>query len=354
VNLRKRLVLAVMAIAVVSTVLVAPTAASGLGTWSSPTFVYAASSIQSPGYSYAASAIDGTTERYYTCHSRASGDIRDHAFLTKRTGGIVTSSASALGPSSAGWDSYHLCDPSVIRVNASYSGQSYSYAMFYLGNDQACSCHNQVGVAYSNSLDGPWVRYPSPIVAFRTGEPTSDWGAGQPSATTIDPTSGTAVLTWTEGYGGPNVGKMAMVDLDGGAPVLSGIHDITTAGLVDANGNPDDLNNFDIVYSPQRDRFYMVRERHPYPTTSPNYISTAVQILSLPGSDMWNSTGTWTVEGSIDGSLSGAARTHNPGFLRTQYGTLPNESEITVVYTTATLDPDSLWSYALSRVTAPL
>ena len=344
-----------VAFVVATVVILGPAAsASGLGAWSTPTFVYAASSIQSPGYSYAPSAIAGSTERYYTCHSRVSGDVRDHAFLTKRSGGSVASSASALAPSASGWDSYHLCDPSVIRVNATLGGQSYTHAMFYLANDMNCSCHNQIGVAYSNSLDGPWVRYGSPLVPFKAGEPSSDWGAGQPSATTIDANSGTAVLTWTEGYGGPNKGKMAMVDLDGAAPVVTGVHDITTSGLIDANGNPDDLNNFDIVYSPQRDRFYMVRERHPYPASSPNYISTALEVLSTPGSDMWGGTGTWTVEGVIDSSVSGAARTHNPGFLRTEYGTLPNENEITVVYTTATLDPGSLWSYALSRTTAAL
>ncbi|GAA1846387.1 hypothetical protein [Agromyces salentinus] len=351
-KVRKRL--GVAAIATALAIVFAPAgAASGLGSWSSPTFVYAASSIQSPGYSYAASAIAGNTERYYTCHSRSSGDVRDHAFLTKRTGGAITSSSSALGSSTSGWDSWHVCDPSVIRVNATFNGQSYSYAMFYLGNDLDCSCHNQVGVAYSNSLDGPWVKYPWPVISFSSNEPSSAWGVGQPSATTIDPNNGTAVLTWTEGYAA-NTGKMAMVDLDGGTPVVTGVHDITNAGLVDANGNPDTLNNFDIAYSSQRDRFYMVRERHPYPTTNPDYISSAVQILSLPGSDMWNGTGSWTVEGVIDASVTGAARTHNPGFLRTEYGSLPNEDELTVVYTTANLDPGSLWTYGLSRTTAAL
>lgn len=354
--MKKRTVLPGLGLVLVTGLLLSqPHAASGLGAWSTPVAVYAASSIQSPGYSYAPSAIAGSTERYYTCHSRSSGNVRDDVFLTKRTGGSVTSSGSVLTSAADGaWDDYHICDPSVIRVNALYNGVSYTYAMFYLGNDENCSCHNQVGVAYANNLDGPWTRYPNPVVAFASGEPASAWGAGQPSATTINPNDGTAVLTWTEGYSS-DVGKMAMVDLDGGSPVVTGVHNIPSAGLVDANGAPDSrLNNFDIVYSTTRDRFYMVREMHPYPTTSPNYISTSVQVLSIPGSNMWGGTGSWTVEGEIGSSLTGAARTHNPGFLRTEYGTLPNESEITVVYTTASLDPNSLWTYAISRTTAAL
>ncbi|WP_163569813.1 glycoside hydrolase family protein [Fodinicola feengrottensis] len=105
-----------------------------------------------------------------------------------------------LAGSASGWDSFHVCDPSVIRVNAVYNGVNYQYAMFYLGNDVDASAHNQVGVAYANSLDGPWVRYPLPLITFSSSD-TGQWGAGQPSATTIDPAQGTALLFWTEGYG---------------------------------------------------------------------------------------------------------------------------------------------------------
>ncbi|WP_456283790.1 hypothetical protein [Microbacterium sp. JZ101] len=333
---------------------ISPGAADAAGPWSVPTPIYAASSIQSPGYAYAPSGIDGSTERYYACHSRASGDIRDSVFLIKRVGDTVTSSTPVLSSSSSGWDSFHICDPSVVRVNSTLNGQSYTYAMFYLGNDQNCSCHNQVGVAFSNSLDGPWVKYPAPLIGFRADAGTAEWGAGQPSATTVSVAGGVVALTWTEGYSDGTVGWMARVDLLTGTPTVSGAHGVPSGGLRDADGRADFLNNFDIAYSPVRDRFYMVRERHPYPSSSPSYVSTAVEVLSIPGPDMWAGTGTWTVEGVIGSSISGTARTHNPGFVRTEFGTLPDEALLSVLISTSDPDPNSLWSYAIARTTAPL
>lgn len=349
--LTKVVMAAFLAVALVAT---ATPSAVAAGTWSTPTPVYAASSIQSPGYAYAPSAIAGATERSFVCHSRAGGDVRDDVFLVKRTGPTVTSSTSVLTASASGWDSFHICDPSVVRVDATLSGQSYDYAMFYLGNDQNCSCHNQIGVAYAHSLDGPWVKAPNPVVGFAVGASSSEWGAGQPSATTIDAAAGTVLLTWTEGYSTGTVAKLGQVSLSSGTPILSGVGVVATSGLLDSTGAADFLNNFDIAYSPQRDRFYMVREMHPYPSTSPSYISTAVQVLSISGAGMWSGTGAWTVEGVIDVSVTGASRTHNPGFLRTEYGALPDESRATVFATTSALDPDSLWSYAIVSTTASL
>lgn len=331
---------------------VVPCNPASLGPWSTPVNVYAGGDLQGTGYAYAPSVIAGSTQYTYTCHSRSTGYVRDDIFLTKRSGGAVQSSVSVLHGTS-GWDSYHNCDPSVVRVNVPYAGHTYSYAMFYLGNDVDASAHNQVGVAVADGLDGPWTKLPDPVVAY-SNSGTSEWGAGQPTATTIDAAAGSVVLCWTEGYSTGTVAKFARVDFGSGTPVRSQEHLIPTAGLTDRNGAPDFTHNFDLVYSPSRDRFYMVREGHPYPASSPAYISDHVQLDSIPGAGLWSGTGTWTVEGVIDTTRTGKARTHNPGFERTAYGTLPDESRLTVVYTSANLDPDSLWSYRLWQTTATI
>lgn len=325
----------------------------GLGPWSSPTYVYAASDIQEVGYAYAPSVIAGHPERIYTCHSRTSGVIRDDIFLTKRSGGAIISSSSVLS-AGTGWDSFHICDPSVVRVNVLHNGHTHPYAMFYLGNDVDASRHNQVGVAVADSLDGPWTRTGTPVVPY-TAADQFQWGAGQPTATTIDPDAGTVLLAWTEGYSTGTVARVAKVDFSGGTPVLTDQHALPTAGLTDSGGNPDFVNNFDLAYSPARDRFYLVREGHPYPTgSSPDYISSHVQVSSIAGSDLWSGTGSWTPEGEITTAVTGHPRTHNPGFVRTVYGTLPDESQLSVVFTTAQLDPGSLFSYELWQTTASL
>ncbi len=311
--------------------------------WSAPSYVYAASEIQSPGYSYAPSVAGG---RIYTCHSRASGLVRDDIFLTKP--GV--SSVSVLTSSASGWDSFHICDPSVVRVDVPYGGHTYSYALFYLGNDVDASRHNQVGVAVADSLDGPWTKLPAPVVPY-TGSDEFQWGAGQPTATTIDAAAGTVLLAWTEGYNTGTLGRMARVDFSSGTPVLSGRQPVPTAGLTDLKGNPDFLNNFDLVYSPRRDRFFMVREGHPYPSgSSPDYISDHVDVNSISGAGLRSGTGTWRLEGRI----SAQPRVHNPGFARTVYGTLPDESALTVVYTAAQFDPGALWTYQLWQTTTAL
>lgn len=331
--------------------------ASAIGTWSTPGLVYDPTVVQTTAYAYAPTTIPGSVDRVWTCHSRSSGTVRDDIFMTKRSGGTVVSSTSVLSGTSGAWDSFHVCDPSVVRVDVTYGGSAYSYAMFYLGNDADCSCHNQIGVAFATSLDGPWVKYPSPVIAFDPTKPTSAWGEGQPSATTVDAAAGSVVLTWSSGYtANPADTKayFAQISFAAGTPTVSSRHQIQTTGLTDLNGQPDFLNNFDIVYSWTRDTFYMVREAHPYPTSGPDYISSSVQVASLPGSAMWSGSGAWTVIGDIGSSVSGAARTHNPGFSRSIYGTLPDESRIEVGFSTADLDPGSLWTYKVYSTSATL
>ncbi|ADB33547.1 hypothetical protein Kfla_4520 [Kribbella flavida DSM 17836] len=330
-----------------------PTAQAAVGTWSAPARLYAASDIQGTGYSYAPSAVAGDPLRLYTCHSRSTGTVRDDIFLTQKSGPMTISSRSMLTSSASGWDRFHICDPSVVRVNVPFNGRSYSYAMFYLGNDVDASAHNAIGVAVADSLDGPWVKMPNPVVPFAGSDP-GQWGAGQPTATTIDPVAGTVVLAWTEGYSTGTFGRAAQVSFGSGTPVLSRQRRIPAAGLTDSTGASDWLNNFDLAYSPRRDRFYLVREGHPYPSSNPNYISDRIQLASMSGTDFWNGTGSWTVEGWITSATTGKARTHNPGLLRSIYGTLPDESTITVVYTSADPDPGSLWTYTLWQTTAAL
>lgn len=331
--------------------------ANAIGTWASPTLLYSPSYVQSQGYSYAADEIPGSPNRIWTCHSPSSGVIRDNIFETTLSGSTVTSSTSVLNGTGSGWDSYHDCDPSIVRVNETYAGTAYTYAMFYTGNDGNCSCHNQIGVAFATGLDGPWTKYPNPVVTFNSSYPTTQWGVGQPSATTVDAAAGTVVLTWTSGYTSDpadSLGNFAEVNFSSGAPALSSQHQIQTSGLTDLNGSSDFLNNFDIVYSPTRDLFYAVREAHPYPSSSPDYISTAIQVDSISGSAMWSGSGSWNVVANLGPSLTGYPRNHNPGIARTVYGTLPDESSITPLITTATLDPNSLWTYEIWSSSATL
>ncbi len=147
-----------------------------------------------------------------------------------------------------------------------------------------------------------------------------------------------------------------MVDLDGPAgPVVGSQLEVTTSGLVGTDGSQDWLNNADFAYDPSRDRFYVVREQHPYPTDNPDYIGSTLQVVSIAGASIWNGGGTWQVENAIGPALTGFGRNHNAGILRSPYGTVPDPTRLSVLFTTACGNcGDSLWQYKLSRIDGAL
>ena len=306
-------------------------------------------------YSYAPSVIvDGNTEHIWTCHNRDSGVIKDYIYYTKRVNGSVVSSVPVLSASASGWDSVHNCDPSVVRSNISYNGTGYSYAMFYLGNDQNCSCHNYIGVAFAQNIAGPWTKYPNPLLSPPNN---GSWGVGQPSATSVDG-QGRFLLFYTDGtnadWSVPPVAYRRDIKLGNMAnPVIGPAVQVTNAGLTGRTGGPDYLNNFDVAYDASRDRFYAVREQHPYPSASPNYIGASLQLMSIEGSSIWNGGGTWRVEGSINPGTTDFARNHNGGLKRTAYGGLPNATQLSTVFTRACAQengascPTAEWTYDL-------
>ena len=339
-------------------------------TWSpsSPQFVYAPASAGM--YAYAPSAVqDGSNTYYYTCHNNVSYQIKDHIYLSQvnTAGSAPQQDLSVMQGTGGAWDSNHVCDPAIVAARTVYNGTTYSLAMFYLGTSYANS-RNEIGVAFSNSYGGPWVKYPSPIVTTPFSDPTL-WGAGMPSATSVDVNTGRVMLFYSvDGNNSDSGSRGTYVDSKNKAyfrditlgnmsnPIIGPAVPVTTAGLVSGTGGQDVLHNFDVAYDPSRDRFYMVRERHPFPTTEPWYISTELEVDSIPGSSIWNGTGTWTVEGAISPHQTGFARNHNPGIVKTKFGTLPNSNEITVVLTKSNTGsfPATLWGYNLWTSSGPL
>ncbi len=352
--MRRTLALIALATLTAATLTAVPSPASAAVTWTT-----GAQSAYEPArngglfYAYAPSVIaDGGRTHYWTCHNSQSGVVQDDIFHTRTSGSAVEVDASVLSRSGAGWDSFHICDPSVVRLDATYQGTTYRYAMFYLGNDQNCSCRNQIGVALATGLDGPWVKYPAPLVTYPN---STGWGVGQPSATTVDVAAGRVLLFYTADDNGVTRAYRRDVTIgNAAAPAVGAAVQLTTGGLTGSNGGSDYLNNFDVAYDPSRDRFYAVREMHPYPGDDPAYIGAGTQLVSIDGASVWNGGGTWRVEQEVTPALTGYARNHNAGIERTVYGTLPSSSSITVVFTDSTTGPDSLWSYSLHRITGTL
>lgn len=315
-------------------------------------------------YSYAPSVVsEGSTTWVWSCHNDQPRVIRDHIYLTKIVNGVTVESRSVLQASAApAWDSFHVCDPSVVAGNFRLHGDKYRYAMFYLGNDLDASAHNQVGVALAKTPEGPWIKYPEPIVTF---ERTDQWGAGQPSAVVTAPQSGKVQLFYTQGDTSTRA-YVRQVDLsrDSG-PVVGAATLITTDGLTGTDGAPDWLNGFDVALSQDKSRYYVVREQHPYPTMNPWWIGPSVQVASIDARSLLAGGGRWTVEGDINRDLTGFARNHNAGLVRTWTGGLRSATTLGVVFTDSceslpTVDNpdwsqstcDSLYTYDLWSIKA--
>lgn len=317
-------------------------------------------------YSYAPSVIrEGETEWIWSCHNDEFRVIKDHIYLTKIVDGVVVDSRSVLQASpSPAWDSFHVCDPSVVAGKFSYQGTKYRLAMFYLGNDLDASAHNQVGVAFANRPEGPWVKLPDPVVTFDRAD---QWGAGQPTAVNMPGKPGTVLLAYTQGDTSTrafavSVDLRAAEDPKTSTPTL-----LPTAGLTGTDGAPDYLNGFDLVYDKRGDRFLTVREQHPYPTDNPWWIGPSVQVAAIDADDLVKGRGEWTPAGDIDESLTGFPRNHNAGFARDWKGYLAEKASVTVVFSKScsslpTVDDqdwsqatcDSLYSYDLWSIDGEL
>ncbi|NPV68416.1 MAG: hypothetical protein HPY64_14835 [Anaerolineae bacterium] len=301
-------------------------------------------------YTYAPSVmVDGEIERIWTCHNNVEGQIKDHIYYTERVGDAVVVSRSVLSAGPAGaWDSYHVCDPSVITGEFRYQGQAYSYALFYLGNDVDASLHNQIGVAFANDpATDSWVKYPTPVIAYDGHQ----WGVGQPSAISLG--GGRVLLFYTKGHDATITFRqiLDLSDMDSGPSYEGEAMSLTNLGLTGHNGRSDYLNNIDVVFVPQHDRFYVVREQHPYPRDYPNYIGQSLQLVSISAERIWRGGGRWTVEGEISPEITGLARNHNGGIARTPQGTLPDPAVLRIVFSdSCAASPECVqaeWTYDL-------
>lgn len=317
--------------------------------------------VHAPGagfYCYApAVAQEGDTDYVFACRNREPRVIRDHIYAFQQTRGAVSGVSVALAPATdpAAWDSFHVCDPSVVAGRFRDGRVVYRYAMFYLGNDVDASRNNQIGLALSKTLGGPWQRYGPPIVRYTQ---RGTWGTGQPSAVSIGH-KGRVLLFYTKGHHGA-AGYMRELDLsDAAHPQVGEEVRLSEKGLTRTDGRQDWLNNFDVVFDKRRGRFIVARERHPYPTSQPDVIGKQIQVVSLAASDLRRPDAIWKIVGEITPAMTGFPRNHNAGIARTAYGELPESNRLRIFFSSSQAEPSlhgefAEWTYCLHEVSAEL
>jgi hypothetical protein len=101
---------------------------------------------------------------------------------------------------------------------------------------------------------------------------------------------------------------------DAAHPIVGQEAALSTQGRTRTDGQPDHLNNFDIVLDTFHHRFIAIREQHPYPQKDPDYISANLQIISIPEQDLRKDNAPWTVEAEITPTLTHSPETATPAY----------------------------------------
>ncbi len=310
-----------------------PSTAIGVSSTSAPNGMYAYSpsiaqtSATSRHLFYAGDAIDGLV-----------GTISDHVLMsvaTRDTSGTWSygSSTIAIDPADApSWASHHTCDPSDVRGSFGWSGHTYEWALFFTATGDVGN--NQIGVAYADSLDGPWKIFPQPIITEvqEFGPDQASWpalGVVHPSAVSVDEAS--RVHLFYKLSGGAEM--VRLIDLtDVTNPGYGEEVAVTTKGLP----APGNFHSGDFMLDTSRDVFFATLDTGTLDDSAvgPN-VQPNVTVLMLDRATMLAGDGPWKLVDTFGKGLSGETHNANAGMARDEYGRLPDAGKLDVLYTVA-------------------
>ena len=121
---------------------------------------------------------------YWFCRNATAWVIRDHIYHLKQNPVSLDAIELVLGHSSGHiWDSFHICDPSIVGGTFRFGNRGFKHAVLYLGNNVDASVNNEIGIAFANNAAGEWVLRPELLVGYPQ---QGHWGVGQPSAVNLD------------------------------------------------------------------------------------------------------------------------------------------------------------------------
>lgn len=304
-------------------------------------------------YSYAPSIVSLGDQRYvWTCHNHDPFIVRDDIVMTKWKAGHLVEDRSVLTHSFFGWDRVHICDPSVMHSEIVFNGTAYHWVMFFLGNNVDRSAQNQIGVAFAQTIEGPWEKLLQPVI------PHADdgrWGVGQPSAVPLDG-KGKFLVVYQE-----DRLRAAIVDLsDLNHIAIDSSVAVSTQGLERLSSRKPSVGNIDIAYGPNHKRIYAVGDIRTGEKRYPSFITSRLAVLSIDADDLARGRGLWRVESTIGPELTGFPRNHNAGLVRDADGNLAGD-RLRVIFTRSCVvgsklpcqaDTRAEWTYDLWEIAA--
>jgi len=295
-------------------------------------------------YDYAPSIIqDEYKIRYgFVCENREPFKIVDHIYLYKGIptgkGYVWQPGTMVIAPSETGWDDCHICDPDVREFKTVYKGESYNWIMTYLGVDRWDCNHNQIGLAVSKCIEGPWIKFDkNPLVSYSD---TTKWGVGQSTSIVLD--SATIRIFYHSTLTPGKFFVFRDIKLNNLDNIILG-EEKCIPGM-SANSYPAFSENFVFMVSSERSKDFK--------QIIPTWVGDYSTLRYIPRSkDITSPVDEWTEIGHVGPKESGFPRNHNPGILTDTKGYMVSKDELVMYFTTAVTGEDWLWSYDLYSAT---
>lgn len=292
-------------------------------------------------YVYAPSVIkEGDIYHVFYCSNAHAGKIKDSIYYrrcVRTTNGFAYSKPVAVLSAGEGWDSMHVCDPSVTAGNFIYQHHSYKYLMAYLGCSSTDNQDNKIGFALSNDCVN-WVKVENFCIAEEFDEQSDvfQWGVGQPSVLTAD---GKLFLFYTSGSADITCEKIKIYE-DGNFDQLRESGNFTINNMIG-----DFISNADYAWNGSQ--LVMICDRHPFSEGTLSDISDSSDIYTADIATYEDLAACeWKHVASIDADVTGFDKNHNACLVKDWKGGYQGE----VVATIATQKQryiKSLWTYRL-------
>jgi hypothetical protein len=300
--------------------------------------------IASAQYNYSPSVIEtGNTRQIWWCSlgtnpndTSQTSDAIYYASINTAT--LVSSDpVLVLAETPGAWDSAYMCNPKVIGGvfrNPLGDGQTYTYAMYYVGTASLGGVDNSIGVAFSN--DGVnWKKYPQPVILSTS---QTLYGVGQPALYNAD---GKAAIHIFYEDDTPTTHHVAAVSTDG-------LH-FSVQGTLTLNGlDPDDPQPSwgDMAYDSQAGEWYAVFNRpNRLPSTTggvPERGQYGVELYKIRQAALLTGVSPWQQLATIDTNATGFESNFLAGFVRDSFGNINVASYPTIeMYTSISYPPPS-------------
>lgn len=327
-------------------------------------------------YNYCPSIfVENNREYVYFCTNKDEGNVTD--YIGYREGRIVNDKIKYTDVSyvvshgqSGYWDSRHACDPSVVKGEFKFHGETYNYLMAYLGCVTSDCTLNDTGIAVSKTPDGPWIKCDykedgttkiNPIVSYMDESfqmKSNSWGTGQPSLVSVDKKGKVLMFTTIGAANGTytNLREYDFSNIDEYVLLRQRLVVVSTGVRYSGNG-ANFINNADFAYDPVNRKIYMVKGRQFFGRDgkSPDMVADTLDVYYIddtegtnPGDVIFagnNTTKQWKLVGTIDQSVTGFLRNHNSCLITDPYAHILDMDRIGVAFTRSDEGSSTNWSY---------